>query len=124
MKKLKNQKNLAHFSICFKSCLLGAISRSLTHKTKIWHNNPLSRRFGKYSFYSISLGLVNQSVSRILNLIPRFFGNLKIQGGNFKMTGHVTSLIPCKDFSVEQSSICPQLPFKNTTKTKKHYNYF
>jgi hypothetical protein len=24
--------------------------RSLTPKTKIWHNNPVFRRFGKYSF--------------------------------------------------------------------------
>ena len=22
----------------------------VTHETKLWHNNPLSRRFGKYSF--------------------------------------------------------------------------
>ena len=50
--KVGNQKNKVHFYyISFKSCLLGAISRSLTHKTKIWHNNHLSRRFGKYSFH-------------------------------------------------------------------------
>ena len=53
-----------------------------------------------------------------------FFIKPQIQWGNFKMSGHVTILIPCKDFSFEQSSICPQLPFKNTTKTKRHYNHF
>ena len=33
------------------SCLLGTIYKSLTHKTKIWHNNPLSTEFGRYPFY-------------------------------------------------------------------------
>ena len=28
----------------------GKYLRSLTPKTKIWHNNPVFRRFGKYSF--------------------------------------------------------------------------
>ena len=33
------------------SCLLGTIYKSLTHKTKIWHNDPLSTEFGRYPFY-------------------------------------------------------------------------
>ena len=32
---------------------------SLTQKTKIWHNNVVSRRFGKYSFQLIFLSLMH-----------------------------------------------------------------
>jgi hypothetical protein len=50
VKKLEIKKLSPLFYISFKSCLLGSISRILTHKTKNWGSNVLSRRFERYPF--------------------------------------------------------------------------
>ena len=59
--------------------------KSLTQKTKIWQNNVLSGRFGKYSF-QLCIGKLNgsqmvptlKSHSLSLNLTPLFLITLKI----------------------------------------------
>jgi hypothetical protein len=35
--------------------------KSLTQKTKIWHNNALTRRFGRYSFTIFGLKMMVKS---------------------------------------------------------------
>ena len=45
--------------------------------------------------FSIILKLSDQSKSQILNLL--LVGEQQYNGGNFKLIGHLTSLIPCKD---------------------------